>query len=152
MLNSPAAGKSNIFRQRGCSRTFPIFFFGKREFKALVEAIADGTVRMCETPFHRYSIPERAMKSTILDGPRMTVAEAAEYCSVHITTIHRWRQTGVRGQRLRCIHIGGRIEVRLDDLVAFIEEISDPPSERDVRRDCAERAKLAGDFLNFHGV
>lgn len=82
----------------------------------------------------------------------MTVAEAADYCRVHITTIHRWRQTGVRGQRLRCIRIGGRIEVRMDDLLTFISAISDPPSERDVRRDCAERSKLAGMFLDSQGL
>lgn len=66
--------------------------------------------------------------SSLLDAPRLTLAEAARKVHCHVSTLHRWRLKGVGGVKLKVTRIGGRSYVLRDDLESFIAERSDPPS------------------------
>lgn len=54
---------------------------------------------------------------------------------LHISTLHRWRTTGIRGRRLPAWRVGGRWYTRIEDLAAMMEgddpnPIKPPPAER----------------------
>lgn len=61
----------------------------------------------------------------ILSDARLTMAETARACGgVAVSTVWRWTLKGVRGVRLRTVHLGGRRYVLRSDLDAFLAAIN----------------------------
>ncbi|MGC1272812.1 MAG: helix-turn-helix domain-containing protein [Planctomycetaceae bacterium] len=83
------------------------------------------------------------MSDSLLDAPRVSVNEAARLLGVHISTLHRWRLEGLRGQKLRFIRCGTKCHILREDLERWIATMSDPPSEARQARDFEERAAAA---------
>jgi len=85
------------------------------------------------------------MSETIIPPElRLELKEAARRVSVHLNTLHRWRLTGVRGVKLRCQRLGGRLYTTarwLDEFVAATNGEDAPAVQRD---DVAERCRAAG--------
>ncbi len=52
-----------------------------------------------------------------VDDPLLNVQEAADYCKVSKSTIHKWR----REKKLPCIRVFGDIRIRRSDLNMFIQ-------------------------------
>lgn len=50
---------------------------------------------------------------------------------VHPSTIHRWRNPGVRGVRLECLRIGGIWHTSLEAFQRFCEALSSEPRAQD---------------------
>ena len=58
---------------------------------------------------------------------------------VHVSTLHRWRNTGVRGVRLECVRIGGMWHTSLEAYQRWVERLTaaaapDEPDTRPPRR------------------
>ena len=70
--------------------------------------------------------------------------------SLHVSTLHRWRITGVGGRRLTCSRVGGRWYTSLERVQDFIaagsegEQNVPPPRRRaaDAQRQLADRFSL----------
>ncbi len=77
------------------------------------------------------------------DKDRYSLGEAAKLLKVHISTLHRWRQSGVRGRRLACIRIGGRWYVFADALDDFLD-FAPKPIRADQDRQLKAQARLDG--------
>lgn len=60
----------------------------------------------------------------IIDEPRMTMSAAASRLGVHISTLFRWAQRGVRGRKLPTVVIGGQRYVLERDLEQFLEALN----------------------------
>jgi len=56
----------------------------------------------------------------ILTEDVISLSEAAREVDVHVGTIHRWRQRGVRGIRLKTLRVGGKILTSRQALTAFL--------------------------------
>ncbi len=60
---------------------------------------------------------------------RFTLREVASLLDKHVGTICRSVLRGVRGCKLRAIYVGGRREVRHEDLKTFVNAINSGPTE-----------------------
>ena len=87
---------------------------------------------------------------SVLDKPRLTFSAAARKVGVHISTLHRWRLTGVRGYRLDTIVVGGRRYVIEESLETFIRDMNQLRRDLDVDR--VTRADAASKVLDAMGV
>ncbi|MCR9115793.1 MAG: DUF1580 domain-containing protein [bacterium] len=52
----------------------------------------------------------------------------------HISTLHRWRIRGLKGVKLQTILVGGRRYVSKDELLRFVNQLSDETSTTAGRR------------------
>lgn len=87
---------------------------------------------------------------TFLDDKRFSISEAARRLGVHTATVWRWTLRGVRGHRLRTVHVGGRRHVLAHDLEQFLIALNtDGPFDQGDR---CRRADAAGDQLDIMGV
>lgn len=59
--------------------------------------------------------------------------------ALHVSTLHRWRTQGVRGQRLNATRLGGRWFARMEDIVGLMQ--GDPPET--IKPSPAARAAVA---------
>ena len=59
---------------------------------------------------------------------------------LHISTVYRWWQRGVRGQRLATVVVGGQRFVREGDLRAFLASLNEPGAIPATPTAAAERA------------
>jgi len=57
---------------------------------------------------------------------RYTFKQVAKLVGVNLATVWRWTLHGVRGRKLRSIHVGGRRFV----LAADLEEFLNPPADK----------------------
>ena len=87
---------------------------------------------------------------SVLDKPRLSFSAAARKVGVHISTLHRWRLTGVRGCLLDTIVVGGRRYVIEETLETFIRSMN--VERRDLDSDREARADAAGKILDAMGV
>jgi len=92
------------------------------------------------------------MQTSLAPG-RHLLSSAAQQLNIHVSTWHRWRTKGVRGQRLNCTRIGGRWYVDAEDFQAFVEalaSVAEPhPRERQKpERKPNEHAERAGQVLD----
>ena len=58
--------------------------------------------------------------SLILNSQRFTLKQVAAKLNVHLATVWRWTLTGVRGQKLPTVFVGGRRYVLKESLEAFL--------------------------------
>ena len=72
--------------------------------------------------------------------------QVAQQLRVHLSTIHRWCGTGVRGKKLPTCLLGGRRYVRASDLAAFLD-VSQPSDAVD-----HVRQRRAQNLLQSFGV
>lgn len=79
---------------------------------------------------------------------RLSMRAAARHAEVHLATIFRWWQHGVRGRRLETFLVGGRRYVYLDSLEAFTSPVPTPLSGTD----SSARASAAADQLGRRGI
>lgn len=75
----------------------------------------------------------------------LSMKEAADLLKVHISTVWRWDQSGVRGHKLPTVVVGGRRFVVRDDLMAFLAKIQ-------TRQEPTDRTKAAARILDGLGV
>lgn len=69
-------------------------------------------------------MPTNATES-VLSGTRLSMSETARACGgVAVSTVWRWTLKGVRGVRLRSVHLGGRRFVLRSDLEAFLAAVN----------------------------
>lgn len=61
------------------------------------------------------------MAGDILSEERLTLLEAARLLKVHVATIYRWHQRGVKGHKLSTVVIGALRYTSRERLEAFIE-------------------------------
>lgn len=82
----------------------------------------------------------------ILEQERYSLGEVASQAGVHLTTVWRWVTNGVRGRKLRSIHIGGQRYILKADLNSFL----DPESNATAKSD--RKPSDAGKILDGCGV
>jgi excisionase family DNA binding protein len=75
------------------------------------------------------SLTAQLTPHSLLDAPRLSITQAARKLGVSLATLHRWRQRGIRGQRLRFVRIGNKSFVLRDELERFLAGCSDPPAD-----------------------
>jgi len=76
----------------------------------------------------------------------ISLGEAARRLHLHVGTLHRWANVGVRGRRLPSLLIGGRRYVKLCDLEEFLATPEAGSPTTDVateRRNGAAQEQLA---------
>ena len=56
----------------------------------------------------------------MIDSKRLSITHAAARLNVHVATVWRWIQHGVRGRRLRSVMVGGRRYIEVHELEAFL--------------------------------
>jgi len=94
----------------------------------------------------------KTMLTSLAPG-RHLLSAAARKLNIHVSTWHRWRSKGVRGQRLTCTRIGGRWYVDSEDFQAFVEALSSVAEAHPRERQKPERkqhahAERAGQVLD----
>lgn len=52
------------------------------------------------------------------------IQTAAKKLGRHVRSLHRWRERGIEGIRLKCTRVGGRWYVTDDNLREFVERLS----------------------------
>jgi hypothetical protein len=68
------------------------------------------------------------MSTPFLDGEAsILITTLAERLRRHLTTVHRWRQTG----QLECVRVGGRWTVSLDAWQRFLARCNPPEQAAD---------------------
>jgi transposase len=83
----------------------------------------------------------------------LSPAKAAKILGVHVGTIHRWMMSGVRGQVLPSLLVGGRRRILMNQLKAFLS--TGGSVARDMNRDHGEvvnRHRAAEAHLRSFGV
>lgn len=78
----------------------------------------------------------------------ISINDAARQLHLHVSTIHRWSQLGVRGKRLRTRLVGGRRFINVSDLQEFLA--AEAPQEN-CQRDHV-RQRRAQNLLQSFGV
>lgn len=66
--------------------------------------------------------PASVFTAESLDAKRLSVIEVARRLDIHVSSVWRWINTGVRGVKLPTIRIGERRFVRETDLITFLNE------------------------------
>lgn len=76
------------------------------------------------------------MHDQLPDEDRLSMSETARLLKRHSATIWRWVLRGIRGYRLRSIHVGGRRYITRQDLEAFLAavNVSERPGSRGTPR------------------
>lgn len=77
---------------------------------------------------------------------RLSLSEVAKDVGVHVATVWRWVLSGVRGRKLRSVHVGGRRYVLRADLDAFLA-----PAEA-AEAEPSASAQAAGKMLDALGI
>jgi len=82
-------------------------------------------------------------------GKAIRLNELAKIMNVHLTSLYRWINTGVRGKRLRTVMIGGRRAVLPRDLETFLlrefeEDDSPEPGTNVAHKDAVKKLHNAG--------
>ena len=80
------------------------------------------------------------------------LSKLARRLDVHLSTVHRWRQRGVRGTKLACVRIGGRWFATREAISAFLTALNggaialaaegEATRERRAAREAAEAAAV----------
>jgi hypothetical protein len=86
--------------------------------------------------------------SLILNSQRFTLKQVAAKLNVHLATVWRWTLTGVRGQKLPTVFVGGRRYVLKESLEAFLAAGEAQPSQLPAAE---ARATAASKILDTHG-
>lgn len=68
--------------------------------------------------------------ANLVPAERCSMNEAARTLGVNVATLYRWRERGVRGQKLRTVRVGGRTYVTADALKVFLAALNDTPITR----------------------
>jgi len=122
----------------------------------------DNFIESCQIivkPYVHYFIQEFAV--VILasqDSPEtqfFSLAEAAKLMPghPHISTLHRWRISGVRGVRLDTTLIGGRRFVTRESIAEFFQKINQSASDSSSpQQSLSGNLKTAESFLDREGV
>lgn len=83
----------------------------------------------------------RTESSQLLPFSKLIPLLEREYgIRLHVSTLHRWRQPGLRAHKLRCTRIGGRWLTSLDEIREFFDQLSEPSS---VPKESSSRARQA---------
>lgn len=77
---------------------------------------------------------------------RLTLADAARHLGVSRRTVYNWVHQGVRGKRLECVAVGGRLYTSREALGRFTELAS--PPEHQAAREAQRRRASAGRALD----
>jgi len=78
---------------------------------------------------------------TLWDEDRLTLNAAARMIGVHVSTLHRWRQRGVRGKKLKTHLVGGRRYVLTRDLEAFVTDDKSKQQEHTIEQRVTDASK-----------
>ena len=82
-------------------------------------------------------------------GPAYDVTKVAQALNVHVSTVHRWIHSGVRGRRLESILVGGRRKILRISLEAFLRPQEEQKQSEAVS---ADRNRLAQQQLAAYGL
>ena len=65
------------------------------------------------------------MVATLLSEQRISLGQLANEQGLSMSTVRRWATRGVRGHKLECLYIGGRVYVTREAFERFIFSIND---------------------------